>query len=244
MTLTITSAGQELISDLIAGLDTAVFTKVQTSSHDYTGSSIEDLTSLLDVKQETSISGIVKKSESVIQISVGYDNTEVDTGYYVRAIGVFARNSNDDEILLGVSVADDVPDYMPAYNGQTVSGLSYKINVAVENAAQVTIAVDPSAVALVSDLEAIEEKEFLRYYGLCNKSTTITDDGADKVITETDTSESVVAVTTISDVSGGKRIVTVVTPTVGDYKWTKTTLIASTADGKQITESYVKEAKS
>ena len=97
---------------------------------------------------------------------------------------------------------------------------------------------------IINRLNAIDEREFNRYYGLCNKTTSITtNQQGNKVITENDTGELVQAVTTISTVQTGKQIVTVVTPTAGNYKYTKTVLISKNNGTTNITESYVKEAK-
>lgn len=96
---------------------------------------------------------------------------------------------------------------------------------------------------IINRIDAGDEREFNRYYGLCNKTTTIATVNGNKVITEADTSELVGAVTTISNTVQGKQIVTVVTPQAGSYKYTKTVLIAKSNGTTTITESYVKEAK-
>ena len=95
-----------------------------------------------------------------------------------------------------------------------------------------------------AEVEELLDREFHDLYGLCTKTTTIgTNQQGNKEITETDSGASITAVTVISTVNGNKQIVTTVTPTAGDYYYVKTTVIASTASGKTITESYTKEAK-
>lgn len=96
---------------------------------------------------------------------------------------------------------------------------------------------------IINRLNTIDEREFNRYYGMCTKTTSIATVNGNKVITENDTGELVQAVTTISTVSTGKQIVTVVTPTSGSYNYRKTVLIAKSNGTTTITESYVKEAK-
>ena len=96
---------------------------------------------------------------------------------------------------------------------------------------------------IINRLNDIDEREFNRYYGMCTKTTSIATVNGNKVITENDTGELVQAVTTISTVQTGKQIVTVVTPTAGNYKYTKTVLISKNDGTTNITESYVKEAK-
>ena len=96
---------------------------------------------------------------------------------------------------------------------------------------------------IINRLNAIDEREFNRYYGMCTKTTSIATVNGNKVITENDTGELVQAVTTISTVATGKQIVTVVTPESGSYKYRKTVLIEKNNGTTTITESYVKEAK-
>lgn len=96
---------------------------------------------------------------------------------------------------------------------------------------------------IINRLNAIDEREFNRYYGMCTKTTSIATVNGNKVITENDTGELVQAVTTISTVATGKQIVTVVTPTSGSYNYRKTVLIEKSNGTTTITESYVKEAK-
>ena len=96
---------------------------------------------------------------------------------------------------------------------------------------------------IINRLNAMDEREFNRYYGMCTKTTSIATVNGNKVITENDTGELVQAVTTISTVATGKQIVTVVTPESGSYKYRKTVLIEKSNGTTTITESYVKEAK-
>lgn len=100
------------------------------------------------------------------------------------------------------------------------------------------------------EIDAITEKEFLDVYGLCTKTTSIDKtDGVTTKITESDSSSStntITAVTTFTRSSSGEttQIQTVVTPTSGNYYYTKTVAFATTTTGKTITESYTKTAKS
>lgn len=96
---------------------------------------------------------------------------------------------------------------------------------------------------IINRLNAMDEREFNRYYGMCTKTTSIATVNGNKVITENDTGELVQAVTTISTVATGKQIVTVVTPESGSYKYRKTVMIEKNNGTTTITESYVKEAK-
>lgn len=81
------------------------------------------------------------------------------------------------------------------------------------------------------------EVEFKRYYELVNRVTEINQNGI------VETSDEAVCTTTITETDTGKVITTLVVPTTGIYKYTKTTTIISSESGKTITEEYTKEVK-
>ena len=163
--LVITSAGQELMTSLIAEDATASFTKIATSEHEYLQSELETLTSLEDIKQEVAISKLERKDESSIEILAGATNEELTEGYYVKALGLYIKDGEGNEILYAVAI-DDTPDYLPAFNNTAISNIIYRLNVKVSNSAQVTLEIAQDAYAtaiqakeLQEQIDAITEKE-------------------------------------------------------------------------------------
>ena len=103
--------------------------------------------------------------------------------------------------------------------------------------------------ALQIQIDNLTQTVFLNRYGLCSKVTTINKDaqGNTTSIEETDQDDSVRAVTTFQKDAQGNTtsITTVITPTEGNYFYTKTTAFETTdANGsKTITESYTQNIK-
>lgn len=103
--------------------------------------------------------------------------------------------------------------------------------------------------ALQIQINNLTQTVFLNRYGLCSKVTTINKDaqGNTTSIEETDQDDSVRAVTTFQKDGQGSTtgITTVITPTEGNYFYTKTTAFETTdANGsKTITESYTQNIK-
>ena len=155
--LVITNKGQELITKLIAGTDTATFTKICTSDHDYSSATLEDLETLADIKQQSLVSSVVITDTSLVEVLARVDNSELADGYYVKTIGLYAEDTDGNEILYGVSISGDNPDYMPAFGGRTVTGISYRFNVRVDNSESVTIVIDPAAVPTMEQIENIQQ---------------------------------------------------------------------------------------
>lgn len=154
--LIITKQGQSLIANMIAGTDTAKFTKLQTSSHDYTSDSLELLSELTEVKQEVEVSSVQRTDTSLVQVIAAIDNKEIVDGYYIRTIGLFAKDSKENEILYAIAT-DDKPDYMPAFGGKTVSGVTYRLNTKVDVANQVIIELNPANSATIEQVENLEK---------------------------------------------------------------------------------------
>lgn len=103
--------------------------------------------------------------------------------------------------------------------------------------------------ALQIQIDNLTQTVFLNRYGLCSKVTNINKDaqGNTTSIEETDQDDSVRAVTTFQKDGQGSTtgITTVITPTEGNYFYTKTTAFETTdANGsKTITESYTQNIK-
>ncbi len=151
--LIITNRGQELIAKMIAGTSTASFTKIQTSSYDYSTEMLKELTFLSDVKQETLISSVTRIDGTMVEVIGAINNSELSEGYYVKALGLFAKDIDGNEILYAVCVEAENPDYMPAFGGKTVSGITYKMNTKVDISSQVTLEISPAAVPTMEQVD-------------------------------------------------------------------------------------------
>jgi len=154
--LIVTNAGQSLIAKLISGTAEINFTKIKTSDYVYTASDIPALTELSQIRQTANVSSITIVSSSVVKVRAVVNNTSLSTGYYVKAVGLYATDSStNEEILFGVSLCGNMADYMPSQSG-TVTGITYTFNCKVDNTEQVAVTVDPSGVASAEDLEDLE----------------------------------------------------------------------------------------
>lgn len=161
--MVITNLGQALITKMIGGTATATFTKVRSSDHDYSSAVLEELTAISDVKQTVDVSSVTITDTSLVEVLARFDNSSLATGYYINTLGLYATDSDlGTEILFGVCIADQNPDYMPAFGGSTVTGESFRLNVRVDDSSAVTIVIDPAAVPSmeqVQDLEAAQQQD-------------------------------------------------------------------------------------
>lgn len=153
--LIITNKGQALMAKLIAGTAHVEFTKVAASSTTYSDSQIPALTSMSNIKQQVAVSKVTKINSVAVQVDAAMENSALTVGYYMNALGLYAKDPDEGEILYAVAGAN-VGAYMPPYNGITVSGAYLKLVTTVSNASNVNMTVDPAAVATVGDINALQ----------------------------------------------------------------------------------------
>lgn len=156
--LVITNKGQALLAKMIAGKGSVEFTKVSASSTAYTDAQLEGLTSLSNVKQTSLISKITRTNGVAIKVEAAFTNTELTAGYYMKALGLYAVDPDDGEILYAVTRETSGNCYMPAYNGITVSGAYVQLVTTVGNAENVSLEVDQAAVATIGDIQDLQKQ--------------------------------------------------------------------------------------
>lgn len=155
--LVITNKGQELVSKLIAGTTTATFTKIAGSDHDYSDVSLEGVTELEDVKQTALVSKVSRTDLTLVEVLAALDNSLLTEGYYVKALGLYAKDGDGTEILYAISIEPVTPDYLPAFSGKTVSSITYRLKTKVDNSEQVTLEVNPGAYPTIEQLENLQQ---------------------------------------------------------------------------------------
>ena len=154
--LIITSAGEELAARLVGGITTARFTRVCASCGDYSGrdrNSLKLLSELKDICQSAAVSGVRRAGPDSTEIFAAMDNKELKEGYYTRAIGLYAEDGNENEILFAVCADGGSPFYMPPFKGGTVSGVSYKLKVRIGDLEKMNFDVSSEVYATAIQLE-------------------------------------------------------------------------------------------
>ena len=154
--IVITEQGKQLMSKVISETESMTFTKIALSHYDYSGIELQNISELQSVKQTAIIAKISRTDGKTVEILAAINNEQIPEAYYVRTLGVYVKDSSENEILYGISISRENPDYMPAYDGKTLSGVSYRINVTVEDSEYITVNVNPAAVPTIMQVEDIE----------------------------------------------------------------------------------------
>lgn len=218
--LIITDQGKSLVMKAIENEIAIRFTKIVASSHMYSMDELKSLTSLENVWQENIISEISRENTNTIKIKAVLPNTDLTEGYYLKAVGIYASDPDEEEILYGVAIeTSEGGCYIPAYNNQTVSNVYFNLSVAVGNSENVLLEVDQGAIVTVEQLDKKVE----------NMQSKIT--GAATTIT----SNNLTASRALTSNSSGKVAVSATTSTELGYIHGVTSAIQTQLNGKMAT---------
>ena len=154
--IVLTEKGLALRDKLNAGQTTATFTRFCTSSAEYDQSELGVLTELKDSKLESTVTNLEIREDHTMVISGAVDNKSLQEGYYITLIGLYAKETDGEEILFAVSKVSS-PMYMPEKSG-ALSGMSIRFSVKIENSDSINVTVDPTTAATLGDLNALRSE--------------------------------------------------------------------------------------
>jgi hypothetical protein len=155
----ITKKGHALLAKVLQSGTKLEFTQVKTSEDVLMGD-LTNRTHIGTVKQSEKVASVVKQGEYSVKVSTSFSNADRTSGYYIRNIGLYAKDPTEGEILYSISVADEsiaTADWMPPFNGVSVSSLMVDLITVVSNASSVNVTVDPTAFATVAQIIEVHE---------------------------------------------------------------------------------------
>lgn len=136
------------------------FIKIATGSGEYEEEeNLDNVVSLKQKVQEFPFSSVSVEDEQTVKLVTVISNEELDTAYYLREIGVYAKDPDEGEILYSLAVAyPGKADYLPAYDGMAPVTIGLDTYQSVSNSSNVTIQGGTGAYASAEDLEAVAAK--------------------------------------------------------------------------------------
>lgn len=163
----VTSAGESLIAQVLAGNKAITFSSAKTSSYAYpAGTNIKALTGLQDVVQTVTPFSAEVFSDVIVQVSSRFSNEDVSAEYPMNTIGIYAQAEGEAEQLFAV-VQAITPYIMEAQSPTSPQGYIFNVQITVQQASQLTVTVNPAGTATVqdildvkADIAAVENPEF------------------------------------------------------------------------------------
>lgn len=152
---TITVAGRDLITSLIAG-ETIEFTKVVVGSGKMPeGVEPIDMTDLVaPVAQASSTVPVVENG--VLYMTVEYRNDMnggLSEGFWLNEFGVYAKTDKTEEVLLYYATLGDSPQPVNAYTDNRYDIRRYPISIALEVDAEIQVTYNPGAFITAEDAQ-------------------------------------------------------------------------------------------
>lgn len=154
----LTEKGANLSAKVVAGITKLQFTRIALGDSVPTGD-LSNLTEISGIRQSSEVSSISTEDEHNIKTSASFSNKDLEQGYYIRIIGLYANDPDEGEILYCVSTADEgeiTADWMPPFTNAGITSLSISMLIAVSNTKDVNFTISDTAYASASEVAQLQ----------------------------------------------------------------------------------------
>ena len=159
----LTAAGRVLQAKVEAGTTALILTKIKLGDGTEGMDTVDNLTDLVGPKAVLGISSSVADGDHATITGVVL-STQLQAGFWCREWGLFARDPDAGEILYMVTI-DAQPEWLPASTAAAQVSATYAMNIAVANATNIEVQIDPAGLV---DVEMLQS-----YMGLAKRSTAV-----------------------------------------------------------------------
>lgn len=148
-----TNVGTNMMSEVLSGA-TMTITKAVGGSGTTAAESLAALTDVKEQKQTLKILGIEDATDSSgtdagKRIKIQITNGDVETGYILHQVGIYAKLADGEETLL-IIMQDDRGVEIPSHTDNSDFEIELYGIMAISNLANISVTVDPNAVASVA----------------------------------------------------------------------------------------------
>lgn len=145
--------GLALISETVASSKALVFTKIVLGDGDIEDQDFRALTDLLSPKMTLPVTGGADIGNGQVQIRAAVSNSALETGFFAKEVGVYAKSGNDGaEKLIAYTNGGNYVDYIPD-KSTPIDSQVFKVDVVVGNASNVTIQVKDETFVTKAELD-------------------------------------------------------------------------------------------
>ena len=153
--LTLTRKGELLHAKVEINLCKLHLTKIKLGSGVLEdGQQLEVLTDLIQPRQTVGIGSVTDNKDGTVTVEGIITNTDLETGYTVTEMGLFATDPDEGEILYAIT-RDAHPDYLPAKGGATIVSQEFNLSIGITNAANVTATIHMGSLATIEHIQKL-----------------------------------------------------------------------------------------
>lgn len=156
----ITSKGLALDAKIKAGQTTAAFTRVKLGDGTYDGQEeLKEATDLKNTRNEFGISSIKVIDENTVRIRIVTNNSNLNSGYYISELALFATDPDEGEILYSISLGvPEKMDYQPSEAEMFNATATIDILTSISDTETANIQTGTGAAASAEDLAELETR--------------------------------------------------------------------------------------
>lgn len=148
--LILTDVGKTLLHQEVFAEEALVFTRIELSDHTYEEAELRGLEGLDDVRQQNPIRKVTVE-EDIVTVDFIINNETLEMGYFIRAMGLYARMGDGEEVLFAAAVEKSGGCHMPQMS-ETVTSIQIKLQLRLENTEKVSLVLDTAGLAAVGDV--------------------------------------------------------------------------------------------
>ena len=167
-----TNKGIALIGKLLAQKGALQITRVAVGDGTPPASPAT-LNALVHELKNATIESVDNPKNGEAKIVVTVSSIGVTQGFFVKEIGVFAKDTDGKEILYAYAGFSDNPQWIRPEGTAITNVATYDINTIIDRVSEVKVTIDPSSLATKADLtklddriSALERKEHVKIYGV------------------------------------------------------------------------------
>ena len=167
-----TNKGIALIGKLLASKGKLEITRVAVGDGT-PPSSPATLNGLVHELKNANVENLDNPKNGEAKIVITVSSIGVKTGFFIKEIGVFARDTDGSEILYSYTGFSDNPQWIRPEGAAITNVATYDLNTVVDRVSEVVVKIDPSSLATKEQLEsldsrisALERQEHVKIYGV------------------------------------------------------------------------------
>lgn len=146
-----TNKGRELVSMANVQNKAVTYTKAVLGDGSFSGN-IDTLTDIISAKMECPFNSATNIGDGQFQLDFVVDNGNLQSGFYAREVGIFAKIDNGEEILFAYTNGGNYVDYIPD-KSTPIDAQIIEADINIGDAESVTIVRSDSTYLTFKDLQ-------------------------------------------------------------------------------------------
>ena len=176
----LTEAGRELLAKGLSG-EKIEFTKMQIGDG-VSSTDARSMSSLVNPKKDLNIISI-RAEGGQCKLGALLSNKDLQTGFYIKELGVFARGNDNIEKLYAYNTSPN-PDFIPPFSSNNIVEIEYVDTLIVDRATNITALIDPSITYITketADQTYLNINEKMKWMGTDGYGGLLQDVGTKKI---------------------------------------------------------------